>query len=68
MLPPAELVLLLQSSGSGYDSFSPVLGALQDQLLEGGHELELGGSFPDALEALPHRSHRFFSGWLRTRE
>lgn len=47
------------------DRFLPFVGALYRQFLEGGHKLELGGSFPDALKTFPHRSHRRFSGWGR---
>lgn len=36
---------------------SPFLGALHHQLVVTGHELELGGPFAHALQALPHRGH-----------
>lgn len=47
------------------DRFLPFVGALYRQFLEGGHKLELGGSFSDALKTFPHRSHRRVSGWRR---
>lgn len=36
---------------------SPLLGALQRELLVGGDELKLGGFLADPLQPFPHRRH-----------